>query len=106
MSLRAQRNYCLLVLAGALWSLGVLWFPIRQWDKRVTNAKMDTIVNQPSFGWVELEELKDWKEHSVLLLIPGFLMMATGLGGTLAGLLVGRSHNGFRPSKGTHSVHA
>lgn len=101
MSLRAQRNYCLLVLAGALWSLGVLWFPIRQWDERVTEAMINMILETPSFAWAELEKLKDWKEHSVLLLIPGLLMMAAGLAGTLAGLLTGGSPNGFRPSKGT-----
>lgn len=101
MSVRAQRNFCLLGLCGALWTLGVLWFPIRQWDERVTKAKINMIVETPSFAWVELEKLRDWKEHSVFLLIPGFLMMAAGLAGTSAGLLMGGSPNGFRPSKGT-----
>lgn len=32
MSLRAQRNFCLLAIAGVLWTGVVLWVPISRWQ--------------------------------------------------------------------------
>lgn len=104
MSLRAQRNFCLLAIAGAMWTLGVLWFPISQWEARAHHAKIAPLTDW-KFGWMVAERTAppaNWKELSALLLIPGSLALTAGLVGTAAGLV---ANCGFRtraqPRNGT-----
>lgn len=124
MSLRAQRNFCLLAVAGVVWTLVVLLIPIAAWQLRESFCKherqrlaaedlrrklslpvqraVEQLMDSPEEDNLKrIAPPENWKDFSIALLAPGVLSLAIGVTGTFYGLVARGYGSGFRPSKGT-----
>jgi hypothetical protein len=126
MTKRALRNWFLISLAGALWVVGVVVYPLAHWAGRdVDSSKwqarhdISATILQWQYPppakvcgtgllslWAEADRLRPpqrWREFSFALLCPGLLALSCGLAGVTHGCFSTTSPGGFAPSRGNRN---